>query len=395
MALGALIAAYQEDDQGGLRALLPLAGQTLLEYQVRCAAAIEAEPIVVLVERIPPILNEAFDRLRGDGIAVEPVSDVREAASRFEPSRMVLLLGDGIVPTPELIGQFADEQEPAIATVADDAEHEQFERVDAHARWAGVAMVDGHLLASTAAMLGDWDLQSTLLRRALQDGARRVSLDEETGEPLLVNGAEQLSGFERAMVSASRGARRDFTSRYLLAPVEDFATEQLMERPVRPEWLIWAALALTMTAAAAFFFGWRATAVALLLVSAPLDLIAARLATLRLRPLPSSMPSRWLLWPVAGLALLALGWSTMKFGSGWGAIMAALTAVGFAEAARIEAPKIAVPGEVWLFSRRNAIILAAPFALFGAWSSYLGVAAAYAAGSFFLLQNLRHRLNQH
>ena len=42
MGLGALIAAYQEDDEGGLRALLPLAGQTLVEYQVRCAAAADA-----------------------------------------------------------------------------------------------------------------------------------------------------------------------------------------------------------------------------------------------------------------------------------------------------------------------------------------------------------------
>ena len=39
MALGALIGAYQEDDSGGIRALLPLAGRTLVEYQVRCAAA--------------------------------------------------------------------------------------------------------------------------------------------------------------------------------------------------------------------------------------------------------------------------------------------------------------------------------------------------------------------
>jgi len=39
MALGALIGAYQEDDAGGLRALLPLAGHTLFEYQARCAAA--------------------------------------------------------------------------------------------------------------------------------------------------------------------------------------------------------------------------------------------------------------------------------------------------------------------------------------------------------------------
>ncbi len=39
MAVGALIGAYQENDSGELRALLPLAGRTLIEYQARCAAA--------------------------------------------------------------------------------------------------------------------------------------------------------------------------------------------------------------------------------------------------------------------------------------------------------------------------------------------------------------------
>ena len=53
MALGALISAYQEDDQGVLRALFPLAGRTLIEYQARCAAAAGAAPIIVLVERVP------------------------------------------------------------------------------------------------------------------------------------------------------------------------------------------------------------------------------------------------------------------------------------------------------------------------------------------------------
>ena len=47
MTVGALIGAYQEDDSGGLRALLPLAGRTLLEYQVRCASAAGAAPVVI------------------------------------------------------------------------------------------------------------------------------------------------------------------------------------------------------------------------------------------------------------------------------------------------------------------------------------------------------------
>ena len=123
MALGALIGAYQEDDSGSLRALLPLAGRTLFEYQARCAAAAGASPIVVLVERIPLALNIAIDRLRQEGIAVTPVSDGNEAASRFEAGELMLLIGDGIAPPVDLLVQIADEQEPAILTVPDDEEH--------------------------------------------------------------------------------------------------------------------------------------------------------------------------------------------------------------------------------------------------------------------------------
>src|SRR5688572_10180633 len=171
MALGALIGAYQEDDSGGLRALLPLGGRTLLEYQVRCASAAGAAPVVVVVERVPQALQDAFERLRLDGIGVFPVSDLGEAVSRFETGSMILLIGDGVAPPAELVAQLAEDAEPVVATVPDDEAHGAFERIDAQARWAGVALVDSKLLGSTAAMLGDWDLQSTLLRRTLQEGA--------------------------------------------------------------------------------------------------------------------------------------------------------------------------------------------------------------------------------
>lgn len=392
MALGALIAAYQEDDQGGLRALLPLAGQTLIEYQARCLAAAGAAPITVLVERIPNSLNEAFDRLRLDGINLIAVSDGAEAATRFEAGALILMLGDGIVPPPELLTDLVHEAEPAVITVRDDDHHRSFERIDAEARWAGVAIIDSHLLASTAAMLGDWDLQSTLLRRALQEGASRLPVGVEGAEPLLVERAEQLADFERAMIAASRGSRRDVASRYLLPIIEDFATEQLLEAPVRPGLLVWAALGLSLAGAVTFLKGWPLVALVLLLLSTPLDLIASRIATMRLRPLATGMLSRRLLWPAAGLSLLALGWWESRNGGGWGSMVAALSAVAFAEAARNEAPATPLSGEVWLFSRRNAVVCAIPFAIFGAWNAYLGAMAFYAALSFFLLQYVQHRL---
>src|SRR5690348_13327317 len=119
MAVGALIGAYQEDDSGGLRALLPLAGRTLIEYQARCASAAGAAPIIVIVERVPQALQDAFERLRLDGVGVFPVSDVKEALSRFEAGSLILLIGDGIAPPSDVVATMANEPEPAIATVAD------------------------------------------------------------------------------------------------------------------------------------------------------------------------------------------------------------------------------------------------------------------------------------
>ena len=388
MAVGALIGAYQEDDSGGLRALLPLAGRTLLEYQVRCAAAAGAAPVVVVVERVPQALQDAFERLRLDGVATLAVSDVQEAVSRFEAGSLILLIGDGVAPSAELVAALAEEPEPAVATLPDDEANAAFERIDAQSRWAGVALVDSRMLGSTAAMLGDWDLQSTLLRRTIQDGALRVPVSD--GAPLLAERAEQLEDFQRGLVAGSRDARTDWASRYLLPPVEDLATERLMETAVRPGWLIWAALALTVAGAILFARGYLGAGLAALVLSTPLDMVASRLAALRLRPLPSRMLSRRALWPAAGLALLALGWWESRHGSGWGSLVTAATTIAFAEAARIERSVFPPGSEIWLFSRRNAIFAAIPFALGGAWTAYLIVMLIYAAASFFLVQHIRH-----
>ena len=47
-------------------------------------------------------------------------------------------------------------------------------------------------------------------------------------------------------------------------------------------------------------------------------------------------------------------------------------------------------GDIWLFSRRNAIFAALPFALGGVWTAYLLAMLLYAALSFFIVQHVRH-----
>ena len=392
MALGALIAAYLEDESGSLRALLPIAGRTLLEYQVRCASAAGAAPIVVIVERIPIALNEVLEKLQHEGLPVITVTDSAEAASRFEAGELILLVADGLAPPPELLATVAEEEEPAILTVPDDAAHERFERIDAVSRWAGVALVNSQTLGATASMLGDWDLQSTLLRRSLQGGARLVPIAAGVGEPLLAENSADLADLERHLIVASRGSRRDWASRYVLPLVEELATEKLIETRIRPELLVQVALGLSIGATIAFATGWLWTGLALLVVTTPLPLIARRLAALRLRPMPTRSLVRRLLWPAAGAALVALGWWQAGHGAGWGALFAAVTGAALAEAARVEGEKLEIPGEIWLLSRRNAILAALPFAAFGAWTAYLIAISLYAGASFFVVQHVNHRL---
>ncbi|HET6941876.1 MAG TPA: hypothetical protein VFH89_06915 [Sphingomicrobium sp.] len=391
MALGALIGAYQEDDSGGLTALLPLAGRTLIEYQVRCAAAAGASPVVVLVERIPQALNQAFERLRSEGLAVVLVSDGSEAATRFEASELVLLVGDGIAAPLDLLMRLEHEHEALVLTVPDDEEHEDFERIDSASRWSGIALIEGRMLGATAAMLGDWDLPSTLLRRSLQAGSRLQPVAAGQ-EPFLARNTGALDQFERSLLAASRTKRNDLVSRYVLPVVEDFTTEKLMETAVRPQWLMFVALALTIGAAFAFTRGWLWPAVGMLVLSTPLDLVARRLGILRLRPIPPKTYSQLLLWPAGGLALLALGWWETRHGAGWGALVCAVSAAAFAQAFQVERVHTDLALPPWVISRRNAILLLILFAIGGAWTGFLVGVLIYAAISFFFVQYLVHRL---
>ncbi len=397
MALGALIGAYQEDEAGGLRALLPLAGQTLIEYQARCLAALGAAPVLVLVDRLPVALNDAFERLRSEGIAVVAVSDAVEAASRFEAGTEVILLADGIAPDMADVGRLGEDEGAfdhgaTILTVPDDDAHSGFERIDATHRWAGLARLPAALVGATAAMIGDWDLQSTLLRRAVQSGARLSPAASGEGAGPFLADSDAMAGFERRLLLASRGARSDWVSRFLLPLVEEVATERLMETRLRPEWLVRLAVALTIGAALAFTRGWLWQGLIALLLATPLDLVARRIGLLRLRPLSPTLTAKRMLWPAAGLALLALGWFEARHGGGWGAMAAALAAAAFAEAMRIERRSTEPPGALYLFSRRAAIWLAIPFAIGGWWNLYLALLALYAATSFFLAQHVHHRV---
>jgi hypothetical protein len=393
VTLAALISAYHEADDagGGLRATLPIAGRTLLERQVRLATVAGAEPVVIVVERVTAALGAALDRLRGEGVLLVLARSADEAAEAVSDSDRILLVGDGLVAPEPAIARLVALEGPAILVVPDLRVDDRYERIDAQSRWAGLAMIDGRMLKQTASMLRDWDLQSTLLRRAVQAGARQLSVRGETEDelPLVAETQEDLAELESRIVAGAHMRRGDWVSRYLLGPVERLATRWLMPTAVTPTALGLAATLLMSLAGLAFARQWLGLGLALMLLATPLDGIGERLASLRLQGFRGQ--TWWgVLLPVLAAGVLLVLASALAPTRGWGCIALAGTVVAFAVALRTEAEGRELPGKLWLAERKGMTWLMLPFAAANLWGTGLTVLAVYAGASFFWAQRHAH-----
>lgn len=397
MSLAILIAAYQEsDDAGGpLRAALPLAGRTLIERQARLARAAGATRLVILVERLPAALLAAFDRLRADGFALTIARSAVEAGEAVDAHAPLLFMADGFLGDERQLRQMAALDAPALAIVPDagpaggDA---RFERIDGQSRWAGLALIDGALLRDTAAMLRDWDPQSTLLRRAIQSGARAVALADLSAAPFtIVEGSADLAEIQTRLLAQASEARGGWISHYLLGPVERAVTRWLMPTRAAPLHLDLAAAFLTALGALSFARDILWLGLLLLILATPLDGIAERLARLRMQESRAGGWRQKLLLLLSGAAFLALGISLARNGGDWGTIVTVVTTIAFLLALRFELPPRGVRGQIFLAERKGMAWLLVPFAATGLWTIGLVMLLVYAAGSFFWTQRAVRR----
>lgn len=376
--LTALIGAY-EPGPAGLRALLPLAGMTLVEQQARRAASAGATHILLLVEEISPELVAVIGRLRDDGLTIGMAEGIDVAADALAEQR-VLLIADGCLPEPRVLHDLAALPVPAVTTLADIPDYERYERIDAHSRWAGVALVDGHRVAETATILGSWDPVSTLLRRAVQEGAIRLAVDD--APPLLLVDPASLSSAEAAIVAAARRPASDWISRFLFAPVEELALPFLLARRVNAIWPALAAALLALIGGGMAWAGWRWLTLICLLLGGPIAAGAARLARVQARPIPfdTILIVVRLIGAVLATGGLATGLAMASRQWGWWLVAAIVLAM-----------MVAVDGACRLSGRDRPQWIASadvlewtmlPFAIVGWWGAGLGIVAAYASLSF-------------
>jgi hypothetical protein len=319
LALASLIIGCAVLDDGITpRAALPFLGQSLIEYQVRQAAAAGAKHIVILVERVPAALVGAIDRLKREGVGVELARTVADAADRIHPDEQLLLIGDGVVARQDVLKLVAHSRPATLFTVADSGVTMRHERIDAGSRWSGLALIDGTMLRRTVAMLGDWDLQSTLLRRIVQAQPHRT--DSGAASVWLIDSIEHGRAAEIALLGGSGWL--------LPAGAGERLSAFLLDRDVRSGWFRGASLGLAAAAIPMFSLGWFTLGALLLTLSGPVAAIPQRLDAVGLRTAGAERTWRWAQAGLFALALLAMGWKLDESGAGWGVWTLAFGAIG-------------------------------------------------------------------
>ena len=205
MALVALIIASErvDGDEGQLRAALPVAGVPLLERQAERAIGAGASRIFILVSNLPQPVMAVIDRINARGAEALAVRTLGEVVARMAPEDRLLLVGDALHAAPGQYRAVAGAAAPSLLVAPDNQTSIGFERIDAGARWAGLAILPYGLLSAHMDMPQDWETGSALVRAAVQSGARRIACDPglfERGEIALVGDAAQAAAIESRLL---------------------------------------------------------------------------------------------------------------------------------------------------------------------------------------------------
>lgn len=392
MPLAALIAAQDQTDVGdGLRATLPLAGRSLIEYQAGLAVAAGAGHVVVLVERVPAALAQAVDRLRRQGARIEIARSIADALDRFHPEERIILIADGAVVAQGAVDALAAQPAPALLALPDIQDYADFERIDATARWAGFALLGKPALEATAQMLGDWDLTSTLLRRLVQADAARVSALNPSGDralvpPVLAAGPAMIHAIEAGLLRRTEPGEGNWTEYYLHRLAAGPLLPPLVARQVDQNHVAYAAAALAWIAALFAALGLFWAAAALLPAAALVASAARRMARIWSGATAPSSRLTDLARHAASITALILFSRVLASEGGWGwwavAGLAPAALCGVAALAPIVAAVHAPPAPRWL-ATPDALAWTAPLlAIVGGWRWMVAALAGYAMMSF-------------
>lgn len=381
MLAGLLFAIHDADDRPDrLAATLPFSGVTLIEYQARLLIAAGVAQVIVVVARMTPELLGAINRIGRRGVSVDTVRSAAEAVEKLHPLARVLMLGDGLVTTDAIVKAMAAEEGDCLLVVPEADAGPGFERVGGQMAWAGVARLSASRIAEVAGLPQDYDLQSSLLRFAVQSRATQVLLptDAVRGGHGIERQARTLEERGRAVLMTIVSGRRGWFDRFVLAPIARLALPLLVDRGAAGASVGAVGLALGVASLVTIGFGLVSTGLVIALVGCIALALGSVLSDLR----DEAPLARWqglAIGSVAAGSILVFAFMIAgQAGESTAlAIGTALIAIGgLAERAIRERDR-----RIWWGSPAAYLLLVAAFALIGFPVFGLGFAAAYATAT--------------
>lgn len=273
---------------GTLRAGLHFAGYSLVEYQVRQAAQAGASRVFILVGTVTQPLSRAIDRLTADGIAVALVRDMVSLVREAPRDKDMLLVADGAIIAQQHYAAIAAQPANVLLVADDSRATAALERIDGQHRWAGLLRVSPDLLFGTLDMLGDWDMELTLVRAAVQAGAHRIVVPQDEileGRVALVDSQAAADLVAQAQLGRDgRGTSRDgAVDHYLLRPIALRIAPMLLRTQVPALQLRIGGMALAAIGMIAAMLDWPIFGMLLMLTSILASLTADRLGEMARR----------------------------------------------------------------------------------------------------------------
>jgi hypothetical protein len=326
LSVAALIIAEIDDgaSDGTIVSLLPVAGQSLIEYQLRSAHVAGAQHILLYAERLPASLLAMLDSLARDSIKVDFVRTAAEARDHIHPEEHVLIIRAGVVAETAFLRELVQLDGQRLIVVPDTAAHEHFERIDAACRWSGLALLSGTLVRETIAGLGDWELGSTLLRQAVQNGVAKERIDLTAEDaPLLADIADHhmAAAYDKALVRRGNANFGGSVERFIWNPAATLMLPLFLRYSVDPTWFSAILGLCSLLTLASAFMNEPILALCLFIISGFSVICAQRLRGVCLHDAGRLGWLTQLRIVIGGMALIIIIKQLVDYGFGWGYLL--------------------------------------------------------------------------
>ena len=213
-----LISALRRSADGPLRAELPLAGRSVLAWQVALLQSLGVERVICLTDGAAKLgILSLQHSVEAGGAAFHTLKGFAALPALVRAEDDLIILGDGLVPDPVVVRMMIGGEEAlrrVVAAIPADhalaADHpEDFERIDAERHWAGVLAMRGAAVQQLTDFPEDSDAISLLLRLALQAGTPCSDLAPRELVPeswLLADSADTVALHQQALIANAAAA---------------------------------------------------------------------------------------------------------------------------------------------------------------------------------------------